>query len=553
VTSKEVAQHDGIGWEAVKSRTRRNVKSVNASFRFDHKMIDAIVAGLDQRGRPGAVLGIAVGGRPLYREGFGLANMELPLVLSTSTRMRVMSVTKQFASLAYLLLCESGRATPDDLVGKYLPGLHPVTRNVSVRQLMGNISGLRDVLDLSWHFSGTGHPISTTELLSLYEELDQVNAAPGTAWIYNNGGWLLLGAIIERIAERSIEDVLRERIFEPLGMYDSLLRRTDTDFVRNCAHSHLLNPDGQYEKAGFGTALSCEGGVVSTVDDLLRWLKHMSAPIVGTAETWHALRQPQQLANGSYTGYGLGLVVGRYRGVEVLYHSGVGMGCSAHVLKVPAFDLDVVVISNRDGVFAPELAERILDVCLQLQAAGPPGMDAPLCSGIFRSPQTGRVIQLFVREGGQTASIDGFELPLELGEGGILRPTGASRHLKLSVTVEADPRASQTIRISDFGNTDELIRLSPSQATDGSEIAGHYKSTETQIEAVVSNGRNPALKTRGRFGAAQFDLQPLAEGIWRARSGGSIPWGGILSFASDATSFAFSNSCTRMLKFVRYS
>jgi len=61
-------------------------------------------------------------------------------------------------------------------------------------------------------------------LLSLYRDIDDVNAAPNTTWIYNNGGWLILSVAIERITGHSLEEVLRTRIFEPIGMYDTMLR-----------------------------------------------------------------------------------------------------------------------------------------------------------------------------------------------------------------------------------------------------------------------------------------------------------------------------------------
>src|SRR6202022_3356579 len=107
---------------------------------FDEKKIDAIFAKVDQCQMPGAAVGIAIGGKPVYRKGFGLASMELPLVLSPSIRMRIYSTAKHFTCLAYMLLCEGGKAGIDDPIGNVLPELHPVTRKVTMRQLMGHVS-----------------------------------------------------------------------------------------------------------------------------------------------------------------------------------------------------------------------------------------------------------------------------------------------------------------------------------------------------------------------------------------------------------------------------
>src|ERR1700730_13922699 len=118
--------------------------STTMTIAFDQTKIDAIFADLDQCHWPGAAVGIAIGGKPVYRRGFGVARMELPGGLSPGIRMRIASTTKHFAALAYMLLCEDGKATIDDPIGKYLPELHPVTHAVTMRQLMGHVGGLRD-------------------------------------------------------------------------------------------------------------------------------------------------------------------------------------------------------------------------------------------------------------------------------------------------------------------------------------------------------------------------------------------------------------------------
>src|ERR1700720_4491723 len=110
--------------------------STTMTIAFDEKKVDAIFTDFDQCHLPGAAVGIAIGGRPVYRKGFGLASIELPIVLSPSIRMRIGSTTKHFTALAYMLLCEEGRADVDDPIGKFLPELHPVSHKITMRQLM---------------------------------------------------------------------------------------------------------------------------------------------------------------------------------------------------------------------------------------------------------------------------------------------------------------------------------------------------------------------------------------------------------------------------------
>jgi CubicO group peptidase (beta-lactamase class C family) len=520
---------------------------------FDEKKIDAIFADLDHCHLPGAAVGIAIGGRPVYRRGFGLANMELPVVLSPTMRMRIGSTTKHFAALAFMLLCEDGKAGIDDPIGAYLPELHPATHEVTLRQLMGHIGGLRDSHDISWSFSGTGRPIACADLLSLYRHIDDANAAAGTTWSYNNGGYLMLSVAIERITGQSFEEVLSERIFKPVGMHDTLVRRWDTDFVPNSATLHMTNLAGGFEKSYLGTALSGEGGIVSTVDDMLRWLAHMDAPIVGTSATWSTMKAPQTLANGTSTNYGLGLITSRYRGVEILSHPGGVMGGNSQMLKVPSAALDIVIMVNRHDVLGMLLVNKVLDACLSGLDPVREASNAPLAAGIFRSPKTGRVVQLFAMDRQQMASINGDDMQFAADDDGVLRPAPVWGFVEQTITLTGgELHAPTSIRLSDFGNGDELFAEKPADVSDAGAIAGRYLSASTCTDAKIFEADDGArLSTTGRFGSSTFRLECLAEGIWRAKSLGAMALGGILLFDGDSRAFRYSNSRTCRLLFQR--
>ena len=529
---------------------------------FNEKKIDAIFAEVDQCRLPGAAVGIAINGKPVYRKGFGLANMELPVALSPSIRMRIHSTTKHFACLAYMLLCEEDKAGIDDELGKYLPELHPVTHKVTLRQLMGNVSGLRDSYELAWQFSGYFSSASSSDLLSFYRDVDDVNFAPGTNWSYNNGGFMLLTLVIERITRQALEDVLRERIFEPLGMHDTLLRRFNTDFVPNSATMHMVTSSGSYDRSYLGVDLSGAGGIVSTVDDMLRWLTHMDAPCVGSAATWELMKTPQLLANGTSTGYGLALYRDRYGGIDTLYHAGGGMGANSQMLKVPAAGLDIAIMVNRQDLNAQSLTHKILDACL-------PGLEPvkavtswPFPSKVFYSPTTGCVIQLgsaasstvWTIEGQRIASINGADIPIEPDSDGVFRPAGSSSFMKLGMMLVGDPEHPTAIQFSDYGMPDNLVSVQPVQTPDVRAIEGHYRSesTGTQLTILGDEG-GPRLNSIGRFGSVKFPLECLGQDIWRAKP--AIPalagYNAILLFDRNHTELRVSSGRNRMQRFRR--
>jgi CubicO group peptidase (beta-lactamase class C family) len=525
---------------------------------FDEKRIDAIFATLDQGRLPGAMAGIAIRGKPVYRKGFGLASLELPVVLSPTTRLRLGSTTKHFAALAYLLLCEEGRAGIDDPIGKYLPEINPASGQITMRQLMTNTSGLRDATDVIAQFCGMRtQRISTAELLSYYRDIDDVNfAPPGTGWIYNNGGWILLSVAIERIADQSFEEVMRERIFNPVGMYDTEVRRWDSDFYPNSASTHAWNPAvGRYERLEFcgGTDFVGAGAIISTIDDMLRWMAHMDAPKVASAASWELMKSPQILPNGTSTGYGFGLQTGLYRGVETLWHGGGGLGSNTQMLKVPraGLDVEVMVNSSRD-VFGVVLATQILDACLPALDPVKRLFSGPSVTGTFRSPTTGRVVQLFGGGGQQLGTIGANEIPFEPDDRGVLRPGALYDYMKLEITMLGDPEKPASIRLSDFGNTDELVRLSPPARPDASAIAGRYLSATTGTHiSIVPTDEGARLSATGRYGSMVYDLECLAQGVWRTKPTNPGFLGGLLSFDRDAAVFRYSNLLTRDLPFRR--
>lgn len=520
---------------------------------FDEKKINELFTNINQCHLPGATIGVAIDGRPVYRKGFGLASIELPIALSPSIRMRIHSVSKHFTCLAYLLLCEDGRAGIDDELGVHFPEFHPVTKRVTMGQLMSNVSGLRDLHGLNFNFCGQEWAASATDIMSTYRTLGDFDAEPGTTWIYNNAGFTLVSLAIERISGQSFGEFLRERIFEPVGMYETLLRRKgrDLDFVPNSATMHMTAPDGSFVKYYVGGDRGGTGGVVSTVNDLLRWLAHMNAPRVGNTSTWALLKTPKVLANGTKTDYGFGLFSNTYCGVETLFAPGGGMGGNAQVLKVPAANLDIVVVVNREDVSSREICLRILHACLPGLKSDKKPITGPVSTGAYRSPNTGRVIRLYSQDGQQATEIGGYgEMLLSPDEKGVLRPPNSSAmpH-QCSIVPFGDAASPSKLNFSHYGNADELVRIDAAMNPGLAVIAGRYRSEAAGFDAVISL---TGMRTAGRFGLLEHTLEYMAEGVWHAKAVSSIAafnMTGILSFEGDG--FRFWSYCTCGLPFQR--
>lgn len=516
---------------------------------FDPKTIDAIFAPFDRCHLPGVAVGIAIDGIPVYRKGFGLANQSLPVLLSPSMRMRIGSTTKHMVALAFLLLCEEGRAATDDQVGKYLPGLSETTRHVTLRRLMGHTSGLRDVFQISMFMHGMDPRITDQELLEYYRTIDDVDFAPGESWSYNNGGYLILTAIIERITGQSLDDVLTRKVFRPVGMHDSLLHRWDSEFLPNSATLHMIDGKGGYTKGSMGMELSGAGGVASTMDDMLRWLRHMESPVVGSAESWRLMRSPQRLANRTSTSYGLGLMVDSYRGVDTVAHAGGVIGGNSQMIRVPSAKLDISIAVNRADAMAIDLANKVIDACFDglepIEAV--PGASVP--PGAYLSKRTGRVIELSTGGDMQFLALDaGTPLPIVQHADGAWRLVPIFSLLKQRFKVEGD-----ALRFTEFGDEDVLEKIEPTGEAQLGARAGKYRCEAIDVTAhLFEEGGVARLETQGRHGEALYDLKPLTSHVWRAKSLLPLsPMGGIVTFADGRGGFLLTGDRMRRLRFER--
>ena len=278
------------------------------SLDIDLAKLDKIFEPYNRSDQPGLAVGIAHRGLPIYRRGFGLANAELPVALSPGIRMRIGSTTKHFCCLAIMLLAEDGKLSPGDSVRRHIPELGDWAEPVTLAALMSHTGGVRCSLDIVHMLAdGMGRPLPTAAQRKILTDLKSVNFPAGEAWTYSNGGYVLLTEVVERVGGAAFGDFLKERILDPAGLHDTLMRPIDTSCLPNSAALHVRNAQGGFDRGVFGPAIGGEGGIVSTVDDMLRWLAHMDAPKVGSPATWAAMRTPVRLKNGASTGYGFGL------------------------------------------------------------------------------------------------------------------------------------------------------------------------------------------------------------------------------------------------------
>jgi CubicO group peptidase (beta-lactamase class C family) len=506
--------------------------------------LDALFAPYDSTDAPGFAVGVALNGVPGYRRGFGMANIELPVALSPAIRMRIGSTTKHFCVLAVMLLAEEGKLAITDSPRRYLPELLEWADPMTIEQLMAHTSGMRDSLDLIFSSAGPGIAADRGFQLDLLAGLDSVNAPAGATWNYNNGGYVLLTEIVARVSGQAFADFLQTRILEPVGMADTLLRPLDTELLPNSATQHLPQPDGGWSRGIFGAWIGGEGGIVSTVNDMLRWLKHMSNPIVGTPETWAQMRTPRMTH-----GYGLGLNMTRHRGLDTVHHAGGVVGGSSQMLKVLGHELDIILMTNgRSALDLYNLVDAIIDRCIEGLPAAPQDMAGKLVEGTFHSSRTGQVLSLAGHGGQQAVVIGGMTLPATRDADGRLTVAILPTDLRI-LPVEID--GTTALETTEFGETDHLAPVTVPEGITAAPLVGRYESRAARLTADIRIDETGAARIvlAGPLGGTDYLLEALGPDLWRAVSPTFSPPGGTLEFGGHG--FLFTSGRTVRLAFER--
>jgi D-alanyl-D-alanine carboxypeptidase len=296
----------------------------------------------------GAVL-VAQQGKPLLREAYGQANIELEAPNTVQTKFRLGSITKQFTAMAVLILAERGKLSVDDPIGKHLEDTPPAWEKITIRHLLTHTSGIPSYTAFPLMMSRTVRlPASLDEIIATFRD-KELEFPPGEKFRYSNSGYIVLGKIVERAAGQDYEKFLRENILQPLDMNDSGYDH-NLEILPRRAAGYVKTPMGLSNAPYIDmTWPHAAGALYSTVDDLGRWDQALSAGKLIGAASYQALFTP---AKGDYA---FGWFVRERGGRQEIGHGGGIHGFSTSILRYPADKLCVIVLSN----IIPSRCEKI--------------------------------------------------------------------------------------------------------------------------------------------------------------------------------------------------
>lgn len=322
--------------------------------------VDDLFAAYNGSTVPGASVAVVRDGAVIARGAYGMADLERGVRATPETEYRLASVSKQFTAMAVMLLAKGGKLRYDQPIRAVLPELPPTAAAVTIRHLLNHTSGLYDYEDLIPE-SRTAQ-LNDRDVLDLLAAKDSVYFPAGTQYRYSNSGYVLLGLIVARVSGISFPDFLRTRIFEPLGMHASVVHVEGSDTISHRAYGYsprggtFVQTDQSITSATLG-----DGGIYTTVDDMVRWDAALYGTSLVDAATLELATTAPRLEGGATTQYGFGWFVDTYRGERRWRHTGETSGFRNAIMRFPGKRLTIVILTNRSSGEPQAIAERIAD------------------------------------------------------------------------------------------------------------------------------------------------------------------------------------------------
>ncbi|MEM7085530.1 MAG: serine hydrolase [Bacteroidota bacterium] len=338
--------------------------------------VDELFTAWSGKDNPGASVAVVKDGAIIYKNGYGMANLEYDIPNSPNTIFHVASVSKQFTVFALLLLESQGKLSLDDDVRRYIPEVPNFGPTITLRHLATHTSGMRDQWNLlalaGWRLDDV---ITKEHVLKLVSSQKELNFDPGEELVYCNTGFTLLAEVVARVSEMSFAEFTEDNIFKPLKMNNTLFYDDHEKIVKNRAYSYRSASNG-YKKSVLSYANVGATSLFTTVEDLSLWSLNFSNPKAGNMAIIEKMNTKTVLNNGKEVSGAMGQFVGKYKGLNEIQHGGADAGYRTYLTRFPDQNFAVVVFSNSANFNSGGMAHKIVDIYLKDQLETKPKEEA---------------------------------------------------------------------------------------------------------------------------------------------------------------------------------
>jgi CubicO group peptidase (beta-lactamase class C family) len=357
--------------------------------------VDKIFALIDRPETPGCALAVIKDSQIIYKRGYGMADLDHEVPIKPDTPFHVASVSKQFTAFSILLLAQQGKLSLDDKVQKYITELREFDQPITIRHLLHHTSGLRDQWNLlimsGWRLGED--TVRDDDILDLVSRMKELNFKPGDQHTYCNTGYTLLAYIVKRVSGQSLREFTEANIFKPLGMTRTIFRDDHAIIVKQQAYAYNPAPTGAFKLSVPNYDTVGASSLVTTVEDLARWDQNFYDKKVGGDWVIEQMQIRGQLNDGEQIAYARGVVIGTYKGLNVVEHSGGDAGYRSHLMRFPDQRFSVACLCNNGSVNPSRFARQVADVYLANLLGPEPAKPAAPVAALTLSEQEMKKIE----------------------------------------------------------------------------------------------------------------------------------------------------------------
>lgn len=311
------------------------------------KRIDNLFAEWNNKNTPGFIVGIVKNDSLVFTKGYGMANLEYGVPITTNTRFYIASVSKQFTGYCITLLARQKKLNLEEDIRVYLPWLPDFKKKITVRNLLNHTSGIRDDLNMiaisGLSIDGT---LTNDQVLRTLKMQRTLNFNPGERYSYSNSNYILLAEIVKAVSGRSLRQFADSAIFKPLDMTNTHFHDDASELIENRAVSYWANEKGGYSNAFQNVYTVGDGGLFTTVKDASKWVTNFYDPIAGDLQDIEALTKTGKLTSGKQLSYASGISVGEEGRWKVYSHAGGLHGYGAIISVFPELKTGFIIFGN---------------------------------------------------------------------------------------------------------------------------------------------------------------------------------------------------------------
>lgn len=329
---------------------------------------DALVKKSFAAHQPGAAVVVTEDGKTVYKAGQGLADIQAKTPITPATVFRIGSITKQFSAAIMLQLIAEGKVSLDDSLSKFLPDFPQPGAGATIAQLLNHTVGVQSYTGIpGWMVEEkTNRAYTTEQMIAEFKDLP-APSRPGEKWDYNNSGYVLVGAVIEKVTGKPWHVNVEERIARPLGLKTIRYGELESE-TPNMAKGYTRREDKVADAQKIHMSVPhAAGALIGSVEDLAKWNAALHHGKVIPAELYEKMIARTVMPDGSTEDYGFGIRNAEVRSHKALGHGGGIFGFSTDSIYLPREDVFVAVFTNSDepatspGMLMTQLAALAVD------------------------------------------------------------------------------------------------------------------------------------------------------------------------------------------------